>query len=388
MRASRHRQDGASAVIVAISLFLLFGAGAIAIDLGSAWQTKRSLVVDTDSGAVAAARVAAEEGCTGTAQQAALDFLSANLGETVNIGDITYACDAIEDFTTPNTVLVELTDEAQQTLSSALGSDAIEVFAASTAEFNGGAFGGLRPISVCSSLGPIQSAMTTDPPDEGLPMLVSMERTWKDPTSCGGAAGFWSWMCFASNCGQSSVNQWLASGYTGTIDLGSADDDKRDWDDPARDEDCNPPPPRQDTCETKQGGVGNISTSTEGQLLIDLLRQTFSILITDQIYPSCGGGPCVHPWGFAYVGLEAVCQRGNNVNKTDVFGDLGAMTQADCFAAGVSNGDIVFAFRLFGISLGGEPEDYYNPQPAKVELCGADNDPGIEPNRCDRVFSS
>ena len=49
---------------------------------------------------------------------------------------------------------------------------------------------------------------------------------------------------------------------------------------------------------------------------------------------------------------------------------------------------IVFAFRLFGISLGGEPEDYFNPQPAKVELCGADNDPGTEPNRCDRVFSS
>lgn len=385
-------EDGASAVIVAIALLLLFGAGAIAIDLGSMWETKRDLVIDTDAAALAAARLAAEEGCTDDVRQESADFLSRNLGTTIDVDDLAPVCTTTPDLTTPYTVQISFTDQAQQTLSGAIGAEELNVFSSSTAEFNGLATGPLRPIAVCNDHAAIQSALSSPPPSEGLTFIVSMERTWKDPASCGDAGGFWYWMCFDSNCGQSDVNSYFEDGYPGAIDLGSADADKRDWDDPARDEDCDPPPtPRQDVCYTAQGTVGNLATSTEGQKITGLLNQTFSVLVIDKIYPAsdprCSTRPCVHPWGFAYVGLEAVCQRGNHEPQADVHGDATALSKKKCHEEGESNGDIVFAFRLFGVSTGGTPEAFVNFSDPRVELCGVDNDPGSETDRCDRAFS-
>lgn len=49
------REDGVSAVIVAISLVAIFGAAVLSVDAGSVWKTRRDLITDTDGAAAAAA---------------------------------------------------------------------------------------------------------------------------------------------------------------------------------------------------------------------------------------------------------------------------------------------------------------------------------------------
>lgn len=53
-------EEGAVAIVVAISLIAMVGVAALAIDLGSAWSTKRDLVIDLDSASLAGARTLAE----------------------------------------------------------------------------------------------------------------------------------------------------------------------------------------------------------------------------------------------------------------------------------------------------------------------------------------
>ncbi|MFA5787959.1 MAG: pilus assembly protein TadG-related protein [Actinomycetota bacterium] len=55
-------ERGVSAIIVAITLVLLFGAAALSIDAGSLWKTRRQLITDTDAAALAAARYIATHG--------------------------------------------------------------------------------------------------------------------------------------------------------------------------------------------------------------------------------------------------------------------------------------------------------------------------------------
>lgn len=82
----RHDEDGAAAIIVVISLLALFGVAALAIDVGSLWWTRRSLVVDVDAAALAAASAAAAQvaggscGVTATtkAATAATEVVTAN----------------------------------------------------------------------------------------------------------------------------------------------------------------------------------------------------------------------------------------------------------------------------------------------------------------------
>ena len=374
--------EGAVAVIIAICLLLLFGAGAIAIDLGSGWETKRDLLVDTDAAAFAAAQVAVEKGCdTGEARAAAEEFLSSNLGSTVTLSvPDQFDCSG-------GKVKITFTDAAQQTLSGALGVEELNVLSSSTVEFRD-AFGPLRPIGICNDLAPIKAALASPPGEDGVPLVVSMEKSWHSPGGCGGEGGYWGWLCFAGNCGDSEVRPWMRDGYTGSVDLGSDEVGKRNWDDAGRDEDCDPPA-GQDTCTTSQGNVPNLN-SQMGADLKSLVGEQFSILVTDKIYPAsaCATHPCVHPWGFAYVRLDALCRVGANVNNTTLVGASDAMpNEASCKAQGGSNGDIVFAFQLFGVSQDGEPSDF-SPLPALFEQCGIDHDDGDvgSGDRCDGVF--
>jgi hypothetical protein len=58
----RHQdEDGATAVIFAICLFMLMGIAALAVDAGLLWWNRRSLVVDTDAAALAAAGYARDQ---------------------------------------------------------------------------------------------------------------------------------------------------------------------------------------------------------------------------------------------------------------------------------------------------------------------------------------
>jgi len=54
-QAVRRRDDGAVAIIVALMAIVLFGMGAMAVDLGNAWSRKRSTQTDADLSALAGA---------------------------------------------------------------------------------------------------------------------------------------------------------------------------------------------------------------------------------------------------------------------------------------------------------------------------------------------
>jgi Flp pilus assembly protein TadG len=56
LRSRSRAERGVTAVLVAVSLTALCGVGALALDLGNAWQTRRNLVTASDAGALAAAQ--------------------------------------------------------------------------------------------------------------------------------------------------------------------------------------------------------------------------------------------------------------------------------------------------------------------------------------------
>lgn len=387
--------DGASTVIVAISLLLLFAAGAIAIDLGSMWETKRDLVVDTDSAALAAARVAAEEGCTPAADQAAADFLSENLGATITVAQLNPVCSTTADTVTPNTVQIDFTDQAKQTLSGVLGATQLDVFASSIAEFNGGEFGTLRPITLCHTDLPISLTPPAALPAIPTTVIVGMSKTWKNP-DCGGGSGTWGWLCFAAFCQPKDIEDYLEGGYAGTVDLGTtlADGSPHAFDHINSDEDCG----SAETPPWCSARTGNEQQPDALDYLVDT-GTTFSIVISDCIgefdagacKEGTGSNTRVHPFGFAYVKLDAWCERKMSSGTWHVGPSTsGSYAESDCMSADATNNVPVLALHVYGVSVGGPPRTFVNPEDAKVQMCGSDNDPdvvaGTIDHRCDRQF--
>jgi Flp pilus assembly protein TadG len=85
LRRRSRSERGVTAVLVAISLTALCGVGALAVDLGNAWQTRRSLVTAADAAALAAAQQYATGGTTGCPTVAA-DYAQRNApGATVSL---------------------------------------------------------------------------------------------------------------------------------------------------------------------------------------------------------------------------------------------------------------------------------------------------------------
>ena len=76
----RHSQDGASAVMLAFSLFLLIGASAIAVDIAAIWLDRSVDQKVTDSAAAAAVIAAIEDGPQ-EACEAALTYVAVNSDE-------------------------------------------------------------------------------------------------------------------------------------------------------------------------------------------------------------------------------------------------------------------------------------------------------------------
>lgn len=411
MNSRLRQEEGASAVIVAISIFLLFGAGAIAIDLGSAWDTKRNLVLDTDAAAVAAARHAAEVGgCVGDDQahkQVAVDFLEANLlkenpDATFSAGDVDYTCTMETNLLTPNTVQVDFTGQATQTLSDVLGTDQLDVFSSSTAEFNGYAASGLRPLVVCVDL-----IDESSPPGR---YIVPMEKTWQSD-ACGGNSGNWGYLCFDvdAGCSNTTFENFLWHGYPDppgdpTVDLNTAlgPGTPHPFDHPGSDEVCGTAPSPYwcivRTGAALTGGAGGSEAALSR--LVDT-QEIFSVLISDCIGentsgtcdPMGGSQGTVHPYAFAQLTLDGWCVKKNTVVRSEwVQADGAGLTNADCHGAvgadgtPAANNELVLALNVLQIDVDGTPDEFFNPDDYRVELCGVDHDPGLDPNRCDRVF--
>ena len=207
---------------MAIALLLIFGAGAIAIDLGSAWETKRESVIDTDAAALAGAKALDGGDCT-DAEAAAELFLASNTGQpSVDLTpDVDFVLQRGRRDRTGR-----LTAQAQQTLSGALGrTPSTSTPRRRHRPTEGTPGGGLRPFSVCMT-DPAVSAWISD--GAGAIHRLDVTKTWQNKAkdNCqGGAPGNWGYVCYqkgkhnAGACSTQTIIDLVLDGYDGTVDL-------------------------------------------------------------------------------------------------------------------------------------------------------------------------
>lgn len=319
---STDQDDGAVAVIVALCLLLLFGAGAIAIDLGSAWETKRDLVVDTDAAALAGARSLMDGDCE-DALETAEDFLEINAGlspGTVSLVDGTdFFCSELA-----GTVRVDLTDEAQMTLAGAIGTDQINVYSSTTAALTEVAGGpGLRPLAACLFDDDIQDWLAGSNPGNRYKFMLN----GSPATDCGGAPGNWGFACFdpsepindddgPSGCGNAAGNdvsgnkilaKMLRYGYSGTVDLGDSPADlspPADLSDPGTtDGTCRGDDTTDPDCDATPGSRGNAGPLVSAYDWLITNNVEFAILgITNWD----GSGTGANTQAVAFIGVRLV----------------------------------------------------------------------------------
>ena len=155
----RPTERGATMVIVAIVVVVLFGMAAVlVIDLGNGWQSRRHLITATDAAALAAAQDYAIDldGCTNQAATyvnnnfADATMVSCVLGGSPGAGWVTVTADV--DVTT--------------VLAGVIGAGDYDVSSASTARWGTTrTVGGLRPLSLCAKAFGIESWLD-DPQEE------------------------------------------------------------------------------------------------------------------------------------------------------------------------------------------------------------------------------
>lgn len=163
-------EDGGVAVIVAISLLLLVGAAALAIDLGSAWATKRDLNTDLDAASTAAARTLAEgtryapERCVGTPESTLQVDVESMTGQLVAANGGATQVEAVEIDCDRRTVTVRGNQDAQTTFARVLGVDEVTPGAYSVARAVMGDGGRVLPLSLCLFGAEIQEFLAANQP--------------------------------------------------------------------------------------------------------------------------------------------------------------------------------------------------------------------------------
>jgi len=165
--ARLREERGISAVFLAVTVFTLFMIGALAIDSGSLWTSRRNLVTGTDAAALDAANYFNSGGgnpCSGadvaTAESRAKSVLLDNNGNAIhdatntpNGFQVTTAVPCGSASYIPGKVRFDGRLNAARSLSGLLGISNLQAFSSSTAEWGYitglGAGSGLRPMSVC-----------------------------------------------------------------------------------------------------------------------------------------------------------------------------------------------------------------------------------------------
>lgn len=391
-------QDGATAVFVAFALFVLLGTSAIAIDYGSMWTERRSVVIATDSAALAAAATLAEECDEAAAQSAAGDLVSTN-GASLDAVAPTGDCDS-------GHVRVDGHGDAALFFGPVLGVNESHPAASSTAEWGPSQSAeGLRPIALCDAdphIGewpdPDPALIGSDWDHPAYPNAGVVHRFANDKESvelCGGEENKWVWTCFDGDpCGNgNAIRPWLENGYPRAVDLGI---------ETSGDEDCSEAGGLQN-CEGKEGALGGSLTSAlDGLVCITSAEQcvgdgkAFSVLLYDT-YDKHDG---YHPTAFLGVVLRGwekgtgnVC--GTNDDEDVVASDAGQIQAAAAPGGGGGNDgggggqpaapdkcgyvDLEFVDIVTSGRVG--PVDSSLPSVTAFGLCGADHD-SVE-HRCD-----
>lgn len=351
-------ESGATLVVVAVSLFALFGITMLAVDGGSLFTTRRSLVTDTDASALAAARYLnnSPTDCL-LASNPATETASASFGEAETV---LQANDGRNDLVPDNfevepisggdcsagKVRVASTITSQVFFSGLFGFDGFEVFSSSSAVFGHyNEMKGLRPVGICRYDGHFaewEAAVALDPdhPEEQVENVALDPLTHLDPKpagalypvhrvefrdpalggDCGGddTAGNWGWMDYDGggsgvedpDCkgggggGSKDLACRIDHGYAGSV--GTVDCDETE---PGADDPC---PAEAGAKNSAKDNLDNI-TCDEGQQTKQVLDGTDTscsviwILVYEEVtVKTSGGGKTLlyHPYAFLRVILR------------------------------------------------------------------------------------
>ncbi|MHB8511926.1 MAG: hypothetical protein ACYDCC_07050 [Actinomycetota bacterium] len=289
-------EQGAAAVIVAISLTALFAAAMLAVDAGSLWRTRREAITNTDAGALAAARYIDAQGAhacdpsTQTqAQSEATNIVAQNDPHTTVTGfAITPTngnCGAQSGH-----VRLDATLPAPASFSGMFG--VTDLHAASTSIAQWGPLTsaiGLRPIGICDKSDPFvawTNYLAGNQPNWGhLPFqhlgpngeVINTVQFQNTSFGCGSGAGNWSWLDFNGTIapnGDSELGSNLLNGYQGVISLADSSTGTVSNCDP----EASAPQP---DCAPQTGATGNSTISSLTSLLDNSI--VFPIIVYDRV---------------------------------------------------------------------------------------------------------
>jgi hypothetical protein len=252
---SRHTggEHGAVAVVVAICMLLFVAAAAIAIDLGSGWNTQRDLVIDTDAGSLAGARLLSDIGI----DECAPDHpaVLAEIDAVVGLNDPDTMVDEvdIECHESFATVRVAGSKVAPHVFAPAVANafDNLDVAGTSTAIVGPAGFvQNLLPLGLCRDLAvvedwdplgdpldwyfPIQEYLAADNAEERAERAGPHEIEWLGGLGdliggdCLESVGNWGWLSFhqmtagTGTCGGDNLDQlraMICQGYGGGVQL-------------------------------------------------------------------------------------------------------------------------------------------------------------------------
>lgn len=344
MRRLAGQEEGAVAVIVAISLIMFFALGAIAVDLGGQWAAKRELIPDLDAAALAVAGdiaggapscAAAEASAVSSGTNARADQVLGFGGDAIRTADVAVACVG-----SAGAVRVDGLQGSETTFSPFLGRDELGADGSSFAQFGPAQTGtGLRPFGVCKDDPSVVDWIAADDPKPS-----GVEIRWFFDANdtlgpCGGAAGNRGLVCFVGNCGNSEVLDMIINGYSGEVDLGPAG---------AGQQDCDPEQAGLQDCESKPGCSVNPFRTALEELEED--GTEFAVLLYDEV--KTPGRADYHPWGF--LGVKIVGYK---------------LTMGACETARWID------FELTTLQLEGSVGTGPSTGVTAMNLCGADRDP-------------
>jgi hypothetical protein len=301
-------ERGAAAITVGLTLVVLFGSGALAVDLGDLWQSRRHLVTATDAAALAAAQSEAlgEDGCQGVDD----DFVADNYPEA-SVTD----CVVQEAGSSRGTVTVDAKAPVETHFAGILGVNELGVNASTTAAWfePDGAYS-LRPFGLCKDH-PAVASWLSSPRGISAPTIVRYSKD--SPDACGDAPGNWGIFDFdggANSTGE--IRQWTENGFDGLVRIG----------------------------DEVLGNTGAFSPTVDG-LLAGLVtaKSRFALPIFDAVSGS-GSNAEFHIYGFVGVELVSYLVSGPEAGRYIELRFVEMVVAGQCCNTGSGSG--IYAVRI------------------------------------------
>jgi hypothetical protein len=213
-------EGGAVLPFVAISLVVLLGVGALAVDLGNGWQTRRNLVNATDAAALAAAQeyVRGGIGCDAVAA----DYVGLNMDRARLV-----ECDHSVNGGIGR-VRVEAEADVRAFFAPVLGLGDFEAGSITVVRYGApSAVSGLRPFALCSQASPEFTAWL-DQVRAGngvtsAPIFIPLDGS--NPAQCNGTGmslGNWGYTNFGAGTPSNALTkQYILNGYPGEVSTGT-----------------------------------------------------------------------------------------------------------------------------------------------------------------------